>query len=273
MSYVEDVFGLSDRIAVITGAGGVIAGVIAEAYLKAGAKAALWEIRAESLPEMRERFAPFARGPEYLHVMAVDSSDKKSIEAALNETTSKLGEPNVLVNTVGGNQGKSAFIDADLQVFESVLRINLMAGLVIPTQVFAARWMKSGKRGCSIINMASMGSYVPLSGVWAYDAAKAGVLNLTQACAKEFGPAGIRVNAIAPGFFLGKQNFSLLVANKDTGELTERGKDVIRRTPYGRFGTDEDLRGVAMFLASEKASGFVTGVSLPVDGGFLTDNI
>jgi NAD(P)-dependent dehydrogenase (short-subunit alcohol dehydrogenase family) len=273
MSHVEDVFDLSDRVAVITGAGGVIAGVIAEAYLRAGAKAALWEIRAESLPEIRERFAPFARGHEYLHVMAVDSSDKKATEAAYGETVRALGEPNLLVNTVGGNQGKCAFIDLDLEVFQSVIRLNLLAGLVIPTQVFAARWIKAGKRGCSIINMASMGSYVPLSGVWAYNASKAGVLNLTQACAKEFGPAGIRVNAIAPGFFLGKQNFSLLVANKDTGELTERGKDVIRRTPYGRFGNNEDLRGAAMFLASEKAAGFVTGISLPVDGGFLTDNI
>jgi len=111
---------------------------------------------------------------------------------------------------------------------------------------------------------------VPLSGVWAYDAAKAGVLNLTMAAAKEFAPHGIRVNAIAPGFFLGKQNRALLVDEK-TGGLTPRGKDIIGRTPFARFGEPDDLAGVVVFLSSEKASGFVTGICIPVDGGFLVD--
>lgn len=117
-----------------------------------------------------------------------------------------------------------------------------------------------------------MASYTPLSGVWAYDAAKAGVLNLTMASAKEFAPYKIRVNGIAPGFFLGRQNRALLV-DQASGELTERGKAIIERTPYGRFGEVQELAGAALFLASNKASGFVTGVTIPVDGGFLADNI
>ena len=125
----------------------------------------------------------------------------------------------------------------------------------------------------SIINIASMASYLPLSGVWAYGAAKAGVMNLTAACAKEFAPNGIRVNAIAPGFFIGNQNRRLLVADDATGELTERGKSVIAHTPFGRFGEASELGGVTVFLASGRASGFITGVTIPVDGGYLVHNI
>ena len=118
-----------------------------------------------------------------------------------------------------------------------------------------------------------MNSYLPLSGIWAYSAAKAGVLNLTQAASKEFAPFGIRVNAIAPGFFVGKQNKDLLIKNEATGELTDRGKSIISRTPFGRFGDVSELAGVTIFLISEQASGFITGVCVPVDGGYLIDNI
>ncbi|MCG8335416.1 MAG: SDR family oxidoreductase, partial [Proteobacteria bacterium] len=135
----------------------------------------------------------------------------------------------------------------------------------------ASYWIEKEIKG-TIINLTSMTSYLPLSGVWGYDAAKAGVLNLTQATAKEFAAHGIRVNAIAPGFFLGKQNRAILV-NQETGDYTDRGKQVIARTPYGRFGDPEELAGVTLFLSSNKASGFVTGVSIPVDGGYLVDNI
>lgn len=117
-----------------------------------------------------------------------------------------------------------------------------------------------------------MASYNPLSGVWAYDAAKSATLNLTVATANEFAPHGIRVNAIAPGFFIGKQNKALLI-NQETGEYTARGKAVINHTPYGRFGDVQELAGATLFLASNKASGFVTGVSIPVDGGYLAHNI
>jgi NAD(P)-dependent dehydrogenase (short-subunit alcohol dehydrogenase family) len=142
---------------------------------------------------------------------------------------------------------------------------------MIPTKVFCRYWMTRGEKG-SVINLCSMSSYVPLSGVWAYDAAKAGVLSLTMAAAKEFASHGIRVNAIAPGFFVGKQNKALLMDEK-TGVLTQRGKDIIARTPFGRFGEPGDLPGAVIFLASERASGFVTGTCLAVDGGFLVDCI
>ncbi|MDA8426548.1 MAG: SDR family oxidoreductase [Treponema sp.] len=273
MSYIEDMFGLKDSVVVVTGAGGAIAGVMAEAYLRAGAKVALWLHRAEGLAAARERFLPFAAGPDSLFVVACDTGDRGRVEAAYDETAAALGHPVVLVNAVGGNRGKTSFVEADLGAFEDILKLNLLAGLVVPTQVFASRWIAAGLRRRSVINMTSMGSYVPLSGVWAYDAAKAGVLNLTVACAKEFGPSGIRVNAIAPGFFLGQQNYSLLIADRATGELTRRGADVVARTPFGRFGDLDELRGAALFLASERASGFVTGISVPVDGGFLADNI
>jgi NAD(P)-dependent dehydrogenase (short-subunit alcohol dehydrogenase family) len=117
-----------------------------------------------------------------------------------------------------------------------------------------------------------MTSYNPLSGVWGYDAAKAGVLNLTKGAANEFARYGIRVNAIAPGFFIGKQNRALLIDEK-TGRYTERGKAIIARTPFARFGETKELIGATLFLASSKASGFVTGISIPVDGGYLAHNI
>jgi NAD(P)-dependent dehydrogenase (short-subunit alcohol dehydrogenase family) len=120
--------------------------------------------------------------------------------------------------------------------------------------------------------MSSMASYIPLSGVWAYDAAKAGVLNLTEGLAKEFAPHGIRVNGLAPGFFIGHQNKALLIDEK-TGDLTPRGKSIVAHTPFGRFGDKAELRGAAIFLASDAASGFVTGVTIPVDGGYLVDNV
>ncbi len=117
-----------------------------------------------------------------------------------------------------------------------------------------------------------MSSYIPLSGIWAYDAAKTAVVSLTMATAKEFASQGIRVNALAPGFFIGKQNRALLIDEK-TGDLTERGKKVISRTPFGRFGEASELAGALLFLASDSAAGFVTGVTIPVDGGYLVDNI
>jgi NAD(P)-dependent dehydrogenase (short-subunit alcohol dehydrogenase family) len=179
--------------------------------------------------------------------------------------------PEVLINGVGGNRGKSRFTDVDVAQFEEVLRLNLTAGLLVPTKAFASRWLEVHVEG-AIINIASMSSYIPLSGVWAYDAAKAGVLNLTMACAKEFAPHGIRVNAIAPGFFLGKQNRALLI-DEETEELTERGRAVIEHTPLGRFGNADELAGAVLYLASNRASGFVTGVTIPVDGGYLVHNI
>jgi NAD(P)-dependent dehydrogenase (short-subunit alcohol dehydrogenase family) len=178
---------------------------------------------------------------------------------------------NVLINCAGGNRGMTRFLDLDVEQFEQILRLNLVAGLVVPTKVVAAQWIETKTKGV-IINMASMSSFIPLSGVWAYDAAKSAVKNLTMATAKEFAPYGIRVNALAPGFFIGKQNRALLIDEK-TGDYTERGKNVIRHTPFGRFGDASELAGALLFLVSNAAAGFVTGVTVPVDGGYLVDNI
>lgn len=272
MSYIEDMFGLKDKVVIITGGGGVIAGAFSKALLKAGAKIALWDISQEFIDRQIEYLSKETGEADNVFGAIVDTTNEASVEKAIADTEKALSAPNVLINAAGGNRGKSAFVDTDVETFESVLRLNLIAGLVVPSKVMAKYWIDQEIKG-SIINMTSMTSYTPLSGIWAYDAAKAGVLNLTEATAKELAPHGIRVNAIAPGFFVGKQNKALLIKNEETGELTERGDSIIQRTPFKRFGDVEELAGAAIYLVSDKASGFVTGVSLPVDGGFLIDNI
>ena len=269
MSYLEDIFGLSGKNVIVTGGSGVLAGSMAEALLRAGASVTLWGRHDQTLKDAAGRAADAASAPPRVGWAVVDAMDEESIEQAVVDTVDRLGHIDVLINAVGGNKSKTAFVDTDMVQFEEVLRLNLIAGLMIPTKIMCRHWIGRKARG-TVINLASMSSYVPLSGVWAYDAAKSGVLNLTMAAAREFAPHGIRVNAIAPGFFLGKQNRALLV-DEATGDLTQRGRDIISRTPWGRFGEPGDLAGAVLFLASEKASGFVTGTCLPVDGGFLVD--
>jgi NAD(P)-dependent dehydrogenase (short-subunit alcohol dehydrogenase family) len=242
---------------------------MAEALVRAGANVSLWGRHEETLQEAARRAGSAAGGKARVDWVKGDAFSESSMNDAVRATAERFGGLDVLINAVGGNRGKTSFVDADTALFEEVLKLNLVAGLMVPTKVVCRWWIEKKSRG-SIINLASMSSYVPLSGVWAYDAAKAGVLNLTMAAAKEFAPHGIRVNAIAPGFFLGKQNRSLLV-DDTTGALTQRGRDIISRTPCARFGEPDDLAGAVVFLSSEKASGFITGTCLPVDGGFLVD--
>ena len=271
MSYLQEMFGCENSVVAITGGGGVIAGALAEALLKAGAKVSLWDISQKDADAAQARLAPAAGGTDRILPVAVDTTAEASVKEAVEKTVRKFGELNVLINCAGGNRGQTRFLDIDVAQFEQVLRLNLIAGLVVPTKVVAARWIEKTIKGC-IINMASMSSYIPLSGVWAYDAAKSATMNLTMATAKEFAPYGIRVNALAPGFFIGKQNKALLIDEK-TGDLTERGKKVINHTPFGRFGDASELAGALLFLISNAAAGFVTGVTVPVDGGYLVDNI
>jgi NAD(P)-dependent dehydrogenase (short-subunit alcohol dehydrogenase family) len=271
MDYLRDLFSLSGKLVVITGGGGVLAGALAESLLNAGASLSLWGRGKASLESAVERLAQTASSKDRLHTVVVDTADEKEVKRACSTTEAERGIPQVLINGVGGNRGKSAFVETEVELFESVLKLNLIAGLLVPTKIVASRWIEK-QRGGSVINLASMASFVPLSGVWAYDAAKAGVENLTRGLAGEFAPHGIRVNAIAPGFFLGRQNRALLI-DEETGELTERGRDVIAHTPFGRFGETTELAGAVLFLASDRASGFVTGVTIPVDGGYLTHNI
>jgi NAD(P)-dependent dehydrogenase (short-subunit alcohol dehydrogenase family) len=273
MSYVTDMFELHEITAVITGGGGILPGAIAEALLKAGAKVSLWgRGRSIAMSDAAAQLEEATGASDRIHYATVDTSGEEETREALEQTSSEFGRPNMLVNGVGGNLGKSDFIDADMDTFKKVLDMNLIAGLMVPTKVFAAYWIDTSIKG-SIINIASMSSFIPLSGVWAYDAAKSAVKNLTMASAKEFAPYGIRINAIAPGFFVGKQNKALLIKNEETGELTDRGRAIIDHTPFGRFGEANEVAGSVVFLASPQAAGFITGITLPIDGGYLVDNI
>lgn len=273
MSYIEEMFSLKGRRIVMTGGAGSIPAAIAAGLAKAGADVCLWgrgtnHPMSEAVRDVSEAAGP---GAGRVEALTVDTGDSAACGRAIAETETLIGAPDVLVNGVGGNRGKAPFVDQDEKLFREVVELNLMAGLVTPTRAFARYWMTRGIKG-NVIMMSSMASYKPLSGVWAYTAAKSGVLSLTEALAKELAPHGIRVNGIAPGFFIGHQNRALLIDEK-TGEFTARGKAIIARTPFGRFGEKSELRGAVIFLISDAASGFITGVTIPVDGGYLTDNI
>lgn len=271
MSYLDEMFGLHGKTAVVTGGAGAIGTVMSEALLKAGAKVMIWSRSQESVDIALEKMKEVPDSDGRIAGMQVDTGIEDEVKKALLKTVSSFATPDILINGVGGNIGKAPLVEQDMELFEKVLHMNLVAGLMIPTKVFGDYWIKNEVKG-NIINLTSMASYNPLSGVWAYDAAKSATLNLTMGCANEFAKHGIRVNAIAPGFFIGKQNKALLI-DQETGEYTDRGKSVIAHTPYGRFGDVMELAGATVFLASDKAAGFVTGVSIPVDGGYLIHNI
>lgn len=271
MSFITDMFNLEGKTALVAGGAGVIGAMMSRTLLKAGARVIIWSRSRASVDQALATLTRDAPSNDQLTGRQVDTGDEAQVAEGLEQAVTTFSTPDILVNAVGGNLGKAPLTDTDIQQFEQVLHMNLVAGLMIPTKIVAAYWIENNIKG-AIINLTSMASYNPLSGVWGYDAAKAGVLNLTVACANEFAPYGIRVNAIAPGFFLGKQNRALLV-DQETGEFTDRGKAVIHHTPFGRFGEVDELMGATLFLASNKASSFVTGASIPVDGGYLAHNI
>jgi NAD(P)-dependent dehydrogenase (short-subunit alcohol dehydrogenase family) len=271
MNYLEQLFSLKGKTAIISGGAGAIGLVMSEALLKAGANIVVWSRTQESIDKACSHLDGIDETAGRVLGTQVDAGVEEQVEKALQAADNHFGGVDLLVNGVGGNIGKSSFIETNMETFQKVLHMNLVAGLMIPTKVVAAWWIEKKTKG-AIINLTSMASYNPLSGVWAYDAAKSATLNLTMAAANEFARYGIRVNAIAPGFFIGKQNKALLI-NQETGEYTDRGESVIAHTPYGRFGDVQELAGATLFLASERASGFVTGVSIPVDGGYLAHNI
>ncbi len=180
--------------------------------------------------------------------------------------------PDLLINGARGNREKCVFNKQDIKLFMEIVEMNLIGGMVLPVQVFTSEWIKQGIKG-SIINISSLTAYKGLSGTWTHNAAKSAVVNLTQGLAKEFAERGIRVNLISSGFFVGKQNHDLLIKQDSSLLLTDRVRMIIERTPMGRFGDFDELKGTVLFLGSNKASGFVTGNDIPVDGGFLSDNI
>lgn len=264
---------LKNEIAVITGGAGVIGSSFAKALLSAGAKVVILD-RGISRPvaESVSSIAEEIEQKKMLFGYKADVIDESSISGVFETISKEVGIPTILINAAGGNRGKASFVDVDVNVFEEVVKLNLLGGLVIPTKHMSRLWIDKGVKG-SILNISSMASYTPLSGVWAYGASKAGVLNLTKGLAKEFAPHGIRVNGIAPGFFVGKQNRDLLYEDFEKGILSARGRQIIDRTPYGRFGLLEELNGTLLFLVDSSLSGFVSGVTIPVDGGYLIDNI
>lgn len=268
MTYLERQFGLNGRTVVVTGGGGTLCGAVAEACARCGGNVALWGRRMttleEKIAEIKDREPSVA-----LDVVVVDLLDESAVKSALRETVGRHGKVDVLVNGVGGSSVRRPLPETDLDEFKRVMELNLLAGCVTPTKHVADYWVENGIKG-AVVNIASMASYVPLSGAGAYSSAKAAVVNQTLAHAKELAPHGIRVNAIAPGFFLGKQNRHLLI--DDNGNPTARGSDVLAHTPMGRFGSPEEVGAAAVFLAADGAA-FISGAVLPIDGAYLCQNI
>lgn len=257
------------RTVVVTGGTGVLGGGVARALLDCGADVA---ILARD-PAKAERLTQGGTtGAGRLLTVRGDVTDRGTLEAARDAILAELGQVDALVNAAGGNHPQAttapdrSFFDLPVDALDAVLDLNLL-GTVLPSQVFG-KLMAEQESG-AILNISSMNALRPLTRIPAYSAAKAAVSNFTQwlavHMAQEYSPA-IRVNAIAPGFFLTEQN-RFLLTEKETGELTARGKQILEHTPMGRFGQPEDLLGAVLWLLSP-ASAFVTGVVIPVDGGF-----
>lgn len=268
---------LSGKVAVITGAGGVICSTLAKAVAAAGAKVALLDLSAERAQQYADEIVKeggVAKG------YSANVLDKKSLAECHSAVLKDLGKCDILINGAGGNNPKATTdkeyfeigdIDADTKSFfdltddgvQFVFNLNFL-GTLLPTQEFARDMV--GRAECNVINISSMNAFTPLTKIPAYSGAKAAVSNFTQWLAVHFSKVGIRVNAIAPGFFSTAQNKALLWNND--GTPTARTGKILAATPMGRFGEMEELIGSVLFLASEKAAGFITGVVLPIDGGF-----
>ncbi len=267
----EKLFDLSGKVAVVTGGGGVLGGAIAKGLGACGAKVAI----ADLLPEQAKAVAAsIAEAGGTAKGYEMNAFEKSSIEKCCQDICADLGGIDVLVNAVGGNMKgattspEQSFFDLPADAISKVMDLNLLGGTIVPSQVFGAV-MKDNENGGSIINISSMNALRPLTRIPGYSAAKAAVSNFTQWLAVHLAQEyreNLRVNAIAPGFFLTDQN-RFLLTDEQTGELTARGKTIIGHTPMGEFGKPEDLIGVAQWLASD-ASRFVTGIVVPIDGGF-----
>ncbi len=270
MDYLNEMFGLKGKTAVITGGGGVLCSQMATALAKAGANVILWDIREDALNEKVAIIAKECGNPKAVSSVQVNLMDEESLKSALAKSIAIFGKVDILLNGAGGNKGRSTIQDVKADDFEFVLKLNLLAGCILPVKYFSQYWIENKIKG-SILNIASMASFNPLSGVYAYSAAKAGVMNQTVAQAKELAPYGIRANAIAPGFIVADQNRALLLNSDNTP--TARGQAVLGHTPFNRFGEASEMMGAVLFLVSDKAASFISGVTIPVDGGYLSYNI
>jgi NAD(P)-dependent dehydrogenase (short-subunit alcohol dehydrogenase family) len=268
-NFVHSLFNLEGKTAVVTGGGGVLGSAIACALAQAGAQVAILELREEKAIWVAGQITESCG--EALPVRC-DVLSKDSILASADKVMGHFGKVDILVNGAGGNKPQAttsselSFFDLPADAFQWVFDLNCI-GSILPSQVFG-RFMAQARQG-SILNISSMNSYRPLTRVPAYSAAKAAVSNFTMwlavHMAQEYSP-NIRVNAIAPGFFQTEQN-RFLLTDKETGELTPRGQAIISHTPMARFGAPEDLLGTVLWLLSP-ASAFITGIVVPIDGGF-----
>ncbi|HVA45574.1 MAG TPA: SDR family oxidoreductase [Pirellulales bacterium] len=263
----NDVFNLENETAVVVGGTGVLGGAMADALAAAGARVAVVG-RSEERGHARVREIESAGGEAVFE--PGDASDRAALARARDAILARWTTVSVLVNAAGGNRPDATlppgadFCQLPLEAWRTVFDLNLVGGVLLPCQVFGETMLASG-RG-SIINIASLSGITPLSRVVAYSAAKAAVINLTQFLAREWARRGIRVNAISPGFFPADQNRALLF-NAD-GSYTERGGQIIGHTPMARFGEPHELAGAVVWLAAPRASSFVTGQNIVVDGGF-----
>jgi NAD(P)-dependent dehydrogenase (short-subunit alcohol dehydrogenase family) len=267
-----DLFDLSGEVAVVIGATGALGGALAEGLAQAGAKIAVLG-RNEERGQTRVNSIQAKGGKAAF--FAADAVKNESLHAAHQAIETALGAPTILVNAAGGNDPKvtvtaeRSFEQIALADWQANFDLNLVGGVLLPCQEFGPGMVARGKG--SIINIASASAHIPLSRVIAYSAAKAAVLNVTLFLAREWAGKGVRVNSITPGFFPAEQNRKLLF-NED-GSPTARTKAILGHTPMSRFGEPHELVGAAIFLASPKASSFVTGADMVVDGGYLAQTI
>ena len=269
---------LNGKVAIVTGAGGLLCNIFARALAECGAKVALLDLNEEAAQKFADEISAdgfIAKGYN------CNVLDKASCEAVKAQIQNDFGTCDLLINGAGGNNPRATtdkeyyengdidrddiktFFNLDTDGVEFVFNLNFL-GTLIPTQVFAADMI--GKKGCSVLNISSMNAYTPLTKIPAYSGAKAAISNFTQWLAVHFADEGIRVNAIAPGFLVSAQNHSLLF-NED-GSPTARTGKILGSTPMKRFGEAEELVGGVLFLLSQEAASFITGVVLPIDGGF-----
>ena len=263
------------KVVIVTGAGGLICGAMARAFAQSGAKVAALDLNEDAVKALADELK--AEG-FICEGYKANVLDPEALEEVHRQVLADLGPCDILVNGAGGNnprattdneyhheakEGGKSFFDLDPSGVDFVFKLNFQ-GTLLPTQVFAKDLVVK-KSGC-ILNVSSMNAYTPLTKIPAYSAAKAGISNFTEWLAVHFAPCGIRCNAIAPGFFVTNQNRALLF--REDGTPTPRTGKILAATPMNRFGDVSDLIGTLLWLSSDEASGFVTGITVPVDGGF-----
>lgn len=271
---------LKNKVAVVTGGAGILCGEMAEALAKCGAKVAILD---RDIDKAEERAEKISNDGGRAIAVKVDVLDKASLEAARQVVNEKLGKCDILINGAGGNHPKgtttkeylfpedldnkdediTTFFDLDQKGIEFVFNLNFL-GTLLPSQEFVKDMVN--REGTTIINISSMNAFTPLTKIPAYSGAKAAVSNFTQWLAVHMSKVGVRVNAMAPGFFETNQNKKLL-RNED-GSYTPRAEKIINSTPMGRFGKNEELIGTLLYLVCHEASSFVNGVVIPIDGAF-----